>query len=100
VAQKTSDTAWRARDQAEHKAGEAKHRASSETGSGGTGRDKQEESTTIVGDVLEAVGATVVGLAQHAKGIVAGEEDLVPGDVETGEAKVAGAKMEERRKTA
>jgi hypothetical protein len=36
VAQKASDTAWRARD----KAGEARHRASSETGSGGTARAK------------------------------------------------------------
>jgi hypothetical protein len=51
----------------------------------------EEESSTIVSDVLEAV-----GLAQHAKGIVAGEEEeLVPG-----EAKVAGAKKEEKRKTA
>jgi hypothetical protein len=37
-----------------------------------------DENTTVVGDVLEAVGATVVGLAKHTKGIVAGEEELVP----------------------
>ena len=57
-----------------------------------------DEDTTIVGDVLEAVGATVVGLAQHAKGLVAGEEELVP--VEGEEGKVAGGAKEEKRKVA
>jgi hypothetical protein len=32
MAQKAGDTAWRARDKAEHKAREVKHRASSKTG--------------------------------------------------------------------
>ncbi|RLN08516.1 embryonic protein DC-8-like [Panicum miliaceum] len=59
---------------------------------------EEEGGTTIVGDVLEAVGATVVGLAQHAKGLVAGEEELVP--VEREEGKVAGGTKEEKRKTA
>jgi hypothetical protein len=52
-----------------------------------------EENTTIVGDVLEAVGATVFGIAKHTKGIVAGEEELIP--VNEGEA----AKMEGRDKS-
>ena len=54
-----------------------------------------DEDTTMAGDVLEAVGATVVGLAQHAKRIVAGEEELVPVDGEEG--KMAGAKEEKRK---
>ncbi|KAG8070441.1 hypothetical protein GUJ93_ZPchr0006g41829 [Zizania palustris] len=37
-----------------------------------------EGDTTIVGDVLEAVGAPVSGVAQHTKGIAAGEEVLAP----------------------
>jgi hypothetical protein len=57
-----------------------------------------DEGTTVVGDVLEAVGATVVGLAQHAKGIVAGEEELVPVGGEKGE--VTGGAKEEKRKLA
>jgi len=55
-----------------------------------------DEDTTVVGDVLEAVGATVVGLAQHAKGIVAGEEELVPVESEKGKA-TGGAKKEMRK---
>lgn len=51
-----------------------------------------EEDTTIVGDVLEAVGATVYGIAQHTKGIVAGEEELIPGQGEAAEKVVGGAK--------
>jgi hypothetical protein len=65
---------------------------------GGGGGGEEGGGTTIVGDVLEAVGATVVGLAQHAKGLVAGEEELVP--VEGEEGKVAGGAKEEKRKTA
>lgn len=57
-----------------------------------------DEDTTIVGDVLEAVGATVVGLAQHAKGIVSGEEELVPVEGDKGE--VDGGTKEEKRKLA
>lgn len=53
------------------------------------------DDTTIVGDVLEAVGATVFGIAQHTKGIVAGEEEPFPDEGEV--AKVVGAK-EERSK--
>jgi hypothetical protein len=57
-----------------------------------------DEDTTVVGDVLEAVGATVVGLAQHAKGIVADEEELIPVECEKGKAtRVA---KEEKRKLA
>lgn len=57
------------------------------------------EDTTVVGDVLETVGAMVVGLAQHTKGLIAGEEELVP--VEGGEeGKVTEARKEEKRKTA
>jgi len=63
------------------------------------GAGEEGGGTTIVGDVLEAVGATVVGLAQHAKGLVAGEERLVP--VQGEEAKAAGgAEEEEKRKKA
>jgi hypothetical protein len=53
-----------------------------------------EEDTTIVGDVLEAVGATVYGIAKHTKGIVAGEEELIP--VKGGD---QAAKMEGRDKS-
>ncbi|GJM90763.1 hypothetical protein PR202_ga07073 [Eleusine coracana subsp. coracana] len=114
VAQKASDTVWRVKDTAKdaaggvaqrtrdtasqvgRKAGEATQRAK-----GGHGEEEGGGGTTIVGDVLEAVGATVVGLAQHTKGIVAGEEEVVPGDVvETAKEKVAGAKEETKRKTA
>ena len=66
---------------------------------GGAGEEEGAGGTTIVGDVLEAVGATVVGLAQHTKGLVAGEERLVP--VQGEEAKAAGgAEEEEKRKKA
>lgn len=58
----------------------------------------RDEDTTVVGDVLEAVGATVVGLARHTKGIVAGEKELVPVDGEKG--KVTGGAKEEKRKLA
>ncbi|KAG8058613.1 hypothetical protein GUJ93_ZPchr0002g24889 [Zizania palustris] len=86
MAQKTRDTL----PQAGHKAEEAKNRAA-ETGKstaatpGGAGAiAKAKETanagddTTIVGDVLEAVSATVSGIVQHTKGIVAGEDELVP----------------------
>jgi len=63
------------------------------------GAGEEGGGTTIVGDVLEAVGATVVGLAQHAKGLVAGAEELVPVEGEEGKA-AGGAKEEEKRKTA
>lgn len=53
-----------------------------------------DENTTVVGDVLEAVGATVVGLAKHTKGIVAGEEELVPVGGEKGKS------LEEKTKLA
>ncbi|KAL5211561.1 hypothetical protein ABZP36_022408 [Zizania latifolia] len=42
----------------------------------GAGGD--DGDTTIVGDVLESVGATVSGISPHTKGIVAGEEEVVP----------------------
>jgi hypothetical protein len=59
-----------------------------------------DEDTTVLGDVLEAVGATVVGLAQHAEGIVAGEEELVPVEGEKGKATGARGAKEEKRKLA
>jgi hypothetical protein len=64
----------------------------------GAGAGGSDEDTTVVGDILQAVGATVVGLAQHTKGLVAGEEELVP--VGSGEEKVTGERKEEKRKTA
>ncbi|PWZ19810.1 hypothetical protein Zm00014a_013212 [Zea mays] len=76
---KAEDVTWRA----EQEAGELKERASGTVKTGGGASTTKakgggDENTTVVGDVLEAVGATVVGLAKHTKGIVAGEEELVP----------------------
>ncbi|KAF8736810.1 hypothetical protein HU200_014300 [Digitaria exilis] len=55
------------------------------------------EDTTIVGDVLEAVGATVIGLPQHIKGLVAGEQELVLVEGEDGKIVAGKAKKEKRQ---